>query len=173
MHRALLTYQQASAQLGTRGAQRKSGQQLAAIGNAARRNDRQPKRAHRVHHLRYQRHCGQLAHMAARLGALGDHAVNAQRGKAFCQHRRGDDWENLDARRFPRRDKRAGVARAGRDDGHLLFDDHLRHRGGFGVHQHNIDAKRFACQLFAAADLLPQCLGGHAAPGDQPQRAGV
>ena len=167
MDGALLAHQQAGAHLSTAGPQRKSCCQLAAIGNAARRDNRD---IDGIHYLGHQRHGGHLAHMAAALGAFGDDGIHAQRLQMLCQHGSSHHGDDLDAGFFPHLDILARVARAGGDHLHALFHHDLCKLICKRVHQHDVDAKGLVGQCLAAADVLPQGIRiPHSARADEAQ----
>ena len=167
---ALLAHQQAGAHLGSNGTQGVGGQQLPSAGDAAGGDDGD---VHRVHHLGHQGHGGGLAHVAAALGALGDHRVGAPLGHQLGQGHGGHHGDHLGARLLPGGDEAGGIAGAGGDNGHLL----LRGDGGqllhLGVHEHDVHAEGLIGEGAAAADALLEHLGGHAARADEAQSAGV
>ncbi len=144
--------------------------QLAAIGDAARRDDGD---IYSVHHLGDEGHGGHLAHMTAALGAFGDDGIHAQRGKVLSQNGRCHHGDDLDTGFLPHGDVLAGVACAGGDDLDTLFHDDFGKLVGLGVHQHDVDAERLVGERLAAVDVLPQRLSVHAACADKAQRTGV
>ena len=170
MDGAFLTDQQAGTHLHAAGSQCEGCRQLAAIGDAARRDNGD---IYSVHHLRDKGHRGHLAHMTAALGAFGDDGIHAQRGKVLSQNGRCHHGNDLDTGFLPHGDVLAGVARAGGDDLDSLFHDDLRKLVGLGVHQHDVDAERLVGERLAAADVLPQRLSVHASCADKAQRTGV
>ena len=170
MDGALLAHQQAGAYLHATGTQSQSCCQLAAIGDAASCNDGY---IYGIHHLRHQRHGSHFAHMAAALGALSNDSIDAQRLQMLCQHGGGDNRDHLDACRFPRGDIFARVACTGGHNGHALFHHDLGKLICLRMHEHDVHAKRLVGQLFAAADVLAQGVGIHAARTDDAQRTRV
>ena len=111
--------------------------------------------------------------MAAALGALGNDGVDAQRLQMLCQHGGRHYGNDLDAGGFPHGNILAGVARAGGDHLHALFHHDLGKLVGLRVHQHDVHAEGLVRQLLAAADVLTQGVGVHAACADDAQRTCV
>ena len=111
--------------------------------------------------------------MAAALGALGNDGVDAQRLQMLCQHGRCHHGNDLDAGGFPHGNILAGVARAGGDHLHAFFHHDLGKLVGLRVHQHDVHAEGLGRQLLAAADVLAQGVGVHAARADDAQRSRV
>ena len=170
MDGALLAHEQAGAHLHTAGTQCQRGGQLTAVGDAARCDHGH---IDGVHDLRDQRHGGHFAHMAAAFGAFGDHGVNAQRLQMLCQNGGGDHGDHLDAGGFPCGHIFARIACAGGDHLHALFHHDLCKFIGLRVHQHDVHAEGLVRQLLAAADVLTQGVGVHAACADDAQRTCV
>ena len=111
--------------------------------------------------------------MTAALGALGNDGVDAQRFQMLCQHSSGHHRDDFDACSLPHGNILAGVARAGGDDGHAFFHDDLCKFVCLRVHEHDVHAERLVCQLFAAADVLAQGVGVHAARADDAESSRV
>ena len=166
MDGALLAHEEAGAYLHAASPQRQRGGKLPPVGDAARRNDGH---VHSVHHLRHQRHGSHFAHVAAALGALGNDGVDAQRLQVLGQHGCGHHGDYLDARGFPHGHIFAGVARAGGDDLDAFLHHDLGKFIGLWVHQHDVHAEGLVGQLLAAADILAQGVGVHAARADDAQ----
>lgn len=74
---------------------------------------------------------------------------------------------------IPGGDKAGGVARAGGDHSHLLLGGDGSQLLHLGVHEHDVHAEGLIGELAAAADAVPEHLGGHAAGTDQAQGSGV
>ena len=170
MDGALLACQQAGAHLHTAGTQRQRSRQLTAIGNAACSDDRH---ADCVHHLWHQCHGGHLAHMATALSTLSDDGVDAQRLQMPCQHGSRHHRDHLDASSFPHGNVLSRVACAGGDHGNLFLHHDLGKLICLRVHEHDVHAKGLVGQFTAAADVLAQGIGIHAARTDDAQRTGV
>lgn len=112
--------------------------------------------------------------MAAAFGAFGNHGVNAGLGQVFGQHGRRDNRDHDDAGFLPFGDILAGVAGAGRDDGHLFLDNNPGEFIGAGVHEHDVDAEGLVGQFTAAADVGAQLVAAaDTARADQTERTGV
>ena len=111
--------------------------------------------------------------MAAALGAFSDDGVDAQRLQMLCQHSSGHHRDDFDACRFPCGHIFTRVACAGGDDGHAFFHDDLCKFVCLRVHEHDVHAERLVCQLFAAADVLAQGVGVHAASADDAESSRV
>ena len=170
MNGALLACQQAGAHLHPASTQCQRSRQLTAIGNAACGDDRH---ADRIHYLRHQRHGGHLAHMAAALGALGNDGVNAQRLQMPCQHGSSHHRNHLDTGSFPHGNVFSRVACAGGDHGDFFLHHDLGKLICLRVHEHDVYTKGLVGQLPAAADVLAQGIGIHAARTDDAQCTGV
>ena len=111
--------------------------------------------------------------MAAALGAFGDDGVDAQRLQMLCQHRSGHHRDHLDAGSFPHGHVFARVACTGGHNGHAFVHHDLRKNICLRMHEHDVHAERLVGQLLAAADVLAQGVGIHAARTDDAQRSRI
>ena len=111
--------------------------------------------------------------MAAALGALGNDGVNAQRLQMPCQHGSSHHRDHLDAGSFPHGNVFPRVACAGGDHGDLFLHHDLGKLICLRVHEHDVHAKGLVGQFPAAADVLAQGIGIHAACTDDAQCTGV
>ena len=111
--------------------------------------------------------------MAAALGALSNDSIDAQRLQMLCQHGGGDNRDHLDAGSFPHGHVFARVACTGGHNGHALVYHDLRKNICLRMHEHDVHAERLVGQLLAAADVLAQGVGVHAARTNDAQRTRV
>ena len=87
----------------------------------------------------------------------------------LCQHGGGDNRDHLDAGSFPHGHVFARVACTGGHNGHALVYHDLRKNICLRMHEHDVHAERLVGQLLAAADVLAQGVGIHAARTDDAQ----
>ena len=170
MDGALLAGKQTGAHLDAAGTQGKGRSRLTAVRDAAGRHHGN---AYRIDDLGHQGHGGHLAHVAAGLRALGDDGVHAIAIQPLGQNRRRHYGHHLDALFLPGGNVLAGIAGAGGDHFHALFQNDLGDVVGIGAHQHQIDAEGLVRQLLGPADLLAETVAVPAAGGDHAQGPGV
>ena len=91
----------------------------------------------------------------------------------LCQHRSCHHRDHLDAGGFPHGYVFARVACTGGHNGHALVHHDLRKLICLRMHEHDVHAEGLVGQLLAAADVLAQGVGVHAACTDDAQRTGV
>ena len=167
---ALLGDQEAGTALYTAGAQHQCRRDASAVGDAARRQNRD---VDRIADLRNQGHGGQLADVAAGLTALGDDCEGAASFHQFC-HGGGSNYrDNLDARSDPFLHVLARIARASDDDRNLLLDDKIGNLVSKGAHQHDVDAKSLVSELAGLVDFLAQPVSVGIHRCDDAQSSGV
>ena len=90
-----------------------------------------------------------------------------------CQHGSSHHRDHLDAGSFPHGNVFSRVACAGSDHGDLFLHHDLGKLICLRVHEHDVYAKGLVGQLPAAADVLAQGIGIHAARTDDAQCTGV
>ncbi len=168
---ALLAHQQAGAHLHAAGTQCQRSGQLTAVGDAARRNDG---------HAAPRPPPGGTSAMVVisptwpPLSVPSAMTASMPSGsRCFASTAAATTGNHLDAGGFPRGNILAGVACAGGDHLHAFFHHDLGKLVGLRVHQHDVHAEGLVGQLLAAADVLAQGVGVHAARADDAQRTRV
>ena len=170
MRDALLAHDETRAHLHSLRAERERRNDAARVRDAARRDDWY---IDGIDDLRHERHRRDLADMAARLRTLSDDGVRAGAHEALRKRDGGDDGDDLRADGLELRHVLTRIARARRDDRHLLLEHNLHNLFHIGAHEHDIDAERLLCPALAFLDLRAQELRRHVAGADDAEAAGV
>ena len=169
-HGALVDGEEARAHLHALGTQREGRADAATVGDAAGGDDGN---GNGLAHAGHERHGGELADVTTRLGALGDHGIDAKALHAPGLRRGGDDGNDLDAGIAPHGQVLDRAAGARGDDLDAELDDELGDLGRERVHEHDVTAKGLAGLRLSLLDLLGNPIELGATAGDDAQAAGL
>ena len=167
---ALVHREEAGARLHALGAQREGGGHAAPVGDAACGDHGD---GHGVAYCGDERHRGQLADMAAGLGALGHHGVGSEALHARGQRAGGHHGHHLDAGVLPQLHVVRGRTRARRDDVNTQLRQKLGRLARVRIHEHDVRADGLVGNRAGDAHLLLDPVERRAAACDDAEAAGL